>query len=417
MPRARKSDVSGKRIYDKKHFCLYCGKPESKIARHLRLKHKEELLVKSIINSEDDQKQKHEKWDLLRYKGDYYHNLKILKIGGELVVWRRPAPDSIVDVKDYVPCEYCLVFITKKEMWRHSRKCPMRKDGNACSLKNSEMLLYPSLYCDGASDELKHLVLKNMIRDEVGNVVFRDTLITTYGSFQLSSCGLKKLHSISERMRLMARLLIQLRTETGQHASNLADFIMPEMFENVVLCTKRMGGYSMDTEEGEPVASFRFPSVPLKVGYTIEKCAGLLRSIGIKTRDVLVEQNAIKFLKLYEVEWGPSIATICLKTLGTNRFNKVQLLPVTDDLLKLRQFMKDGITIHRRALEKNCNLQNWRNLAEVLGCRLTIFNKRRVNEVFTMLLSRYENRKKWKDSELSEIKETLTPLEKKLMNR
>ena len=101
---------------------------------------------------------------------------------------------------------------------------------------------------------------------------------------------------------------------------------------------------------------------------------------------MLVKENEIKFLKLCETEWGPPIVTVCLKTLGTNYFNKVQLLPVTYDLLKQRQYMKDGKTIDRRAPDKNCTLQNWRNLTEVLVSRLTILNKRRVHKVFNLLL-------------------------------
>lgn len=36
------------------------------------------------------------------YKGDYYYNLKILKIAGELIVLRCAASDLIVVVKDHV---------------------------------------------------------------------------------------------------------------------------------------------------------------------------------------------------------------------------------------------------------------------------------------------------------------------------
>ena len=94
--------------------------------------------------------------------------------------------------------------------------------------------------------------------------------------FNCHDVSYKSYIPISERMRLMTRFLIQLRTETGQHASKLTDFIIPQMFETVVLCTKGMGGFSMDTEEEVPVASFRSPAVPLKVGYTMENCAGVL---------------------------------------------------------------------------------------------------------------------------------------------
>ena len=101
----------------------------------------------------------------------------------------------------------------------------------------------------------------------------------------------------------------------------------------------------MNTEEGEPVASFSSPSVPLKVGYTHQKCVGLLTGIGIKKWNVSIKENAVKFK--YKLEWDTSISTISLKFLSS--FNKVQLLPVKDDLMIIGKFMKKGIKIHLRS--------------------------------------------------------------------
>lgn len=44
------------------------------------------------------------KFDHLRHKGDYHHNIKFLKVGGgDLVVWRRPTSGAVVIILDYLP--------------------------------------------------------------------------------------------------------------------------------------------------------------------------------------------------------------------------------------------------------------------------------------------------------------------------
>ena len=113
-----KSDTSGKRIYDKRHYCLFCGSTECKVARHIQGVHQDELIVKQILHLKDVKK-RYKKWSLLRFKGDYYCTINFLKTGGEFVVWRCPRPNDTVDPIDYVPSKYCFTFIKRKDMWCH----------------------------------------------------------------------------------------------------------------------------------------------------------------------------------------------------------------------------------------------------------------------------------------------------------
>ena len=99
-----------------------------------------------------------------------------------------------------------------------------------------------------------------MNKDEITDIIFHDELITTYGSFNLSSSGLRKINTISERMRLLGKLLKELRSKTGQSKASLSDIIKPEQFELFLTCTKTLGGFTMTTAEGEPVTSFTKPS-------------------------------------------------------------------------------------------------------------------------------------------------------------
>ena len=85
--------------------------------------------------------------DNLRTRGNFFQKVKALRVGGELIVWRRPTVHDVIDVTGYRPCPYCFVFVTKKEMWRHVKRCPANTgEDDGKSLKKSELLLFPNKY-------------------------------------------------------------------------------------------------------------------------------------------------------------------------------------------------------------------------------------------------------------------------------
>ena len=366
-----------------------------------------------------EKKKKDTKLNLLRFQGDFYHNTKVLKHGGELVVWRRPGAGEIICHTDYVPCVHCLAFVTKKEMWRHLKTCENKANTNNNDIvAQCQLLLYPNKYSIGASQELITMVLDNMNKDDIYQCLSSDSLITTYGSYLLGvTAGFKKVNNISQRMRVLARLLLTIRKKTNNTALWLSDILRPEHFDTVIDATKELGRYNMQNDDGEIVPTFSIPSLPLLIGYALEKCASLMNGIGIKSKDQVCVTNAKDFLKLYKLEWNTKISAICIKNMNLKKFNKCQLLPITDDLLKVRSYMKENIPLFTKDLFKEPTLQNWRKLAELTGSRLTIFNRRRGNEAFNLLLKRFKERGNYMAAEMEEIKESLTPLEKRLMMR
>ena len=100
-----------------------------------------------------------------------------------------------------------------------------------------------------------------------------------------------------------------------------------------------------------------------------------------------------------------------------SKFNRITLLPITDDLLIVRKHLQTEIPRLTEKLNDSKDLDDWRAFAEAVGCRLTIFNRRRGNEVYQMLISKFESRDQRKESEIEEIKNSLSPLEKRLMDR
>ena len=213
----------------------------------------------------------------LRCLGDFYHNMKVLKTGGELMIVRRPAPDDVVVYTDYVPCTFCLGFITVAEMWRHIKTCSLREESPSSNNKNliehSKVIIHANKYAKTVTAELT-VILESMMKDQITEVVQKDELICAYGSFLLSSRGLKRSNFISQRMRILARLLLKVK-ETND-VGTLTKLIDPKHFDLVIEATKQLGGFSLETEDGEQVPSFSTPSLPLKIGYSLEKCAFLL---------------------------------------------------------------------------------------------------------------------------------------------
>ena len=70
-----------------------------------------------------------------------------------------------------------------------------------------------------------------------------------------------------------------------------------------------------------------------------------MRGIAIKRNYSTLEQQANRFGHLYTLEWHIKISSIANKTLDQNKFEKVNLLPITDDLLKVRQFLVKEIPL------------------------------------------------------------------------
>ena len=76
--------------------------------------------------TDEGRKRKQVDLDILHFKGDFAHNIKVLKVGGELKVWRRPDEEGI-SYQMFTPCTFCLAFVQKHELWRHAAVCPLNE--------------------------------------------------------------------------------------------------------------------------------------------------------------------------------------------------------------------------------------------------------------------------------------------------
>ncbi|XP_026119128.1 uncharacterized protein LOC113098313 [Carassius auratus] len=82
---SQKTD-DGSRRYTKKHYCLFCEKPQSKIARHLELVHGDQSEVAKAISSPKNSKERKLQLTILRKRGDRAHNVDVIRKGKGVIV-------------------------------------------------------------------------------------------------------------------------------------------------------------------------------------------------------------------------------------------------------------------------------------------------------------------------------------------
>lgn len=419
----------GKRVWDKKHYCKFCGIPFAKLPRHFAQMHSDEVDVSHFLACDVKSTKRKLLIRKLVNDGDYNHNFKVFQDKrGELIPCRRPSASCTGSVvpNDFVPCEMCFGMFMKSDLWKHRKKCSLRpcdaENGNSVRrrhMQSSNALLLP--ICDEASKGLKHSILHTMNNDDVSDVVRSDRLIARFGSRLFMKNGhLTHRHQyISQRMRELGRLVLGLADTVGKVRVNLADYIHPSKFESIVNAIYLVCGFNHETH------SFRNPSLPLKLGHSLKLCAEIVQAEAIIGDNQRRRAEAGDFIELCTRLWKWKISTHAISDLRQKKFNKPQLLPLTADIAKLHKFLVNAAQENAACLiasigvaeadttgETKADVGAWSALAQIALCQTVIFNRRRGGETERIKLSQFELCAKTVPDEV--ILSSLSPIERQL---
>jgi len=119
---SQKTD-DGSRRYTKKHYCLFCEKPLSKIARHLELVHKDQSEVTKAISSPKNSKERKLQLTILRKQGNRAHNIDVIRKGKGVIVPCKQASSPNVNPNKFLHCANCQGLFKKRFLWK---RCPLR---------------------------------------------------------------------------------------------------------------------------------------------------------------------------------------------------------------------------------------------------------------------------------------------------
>ena len=407
------------RLYDKLNTCYYCEKEYLKVGRHLQQVHKDCPEVIKALSFPAKSAERLKELDKIRLMGNFVHNSKVLEANaGELKVVRRPNVGLKANPFEYLPCLYCHGFFDQKELYKHVASCTFADDEKEVHPRRvrftCSLLLAPNKSSLGSSEKLSEHVLPRMKTDQISLAARNDEVILRYGSSLLQKHGKDKANYVSQHMRELGRLLVEGRKIAKMPSLSMKDFISPDKFDILVQATKNESGYQDDADH---LREYTSPSTALKLGYAIKKAAYIVRGQAIRNRDTTVQTNVEDFLKLHEQEWAEKISVKALNSLAFKKHNKPECLPVTEDLLKLREFQLKKIQELSERLEIFAYPEIWRELATICLSRVIVFNKRRSGEASRLRVDSYNSRPDWNIHQNEEITTSLSPQEKELCKR
>ena len=405
------TNVDGRK-YDKKYVCFYCDKPQTKLPRHLQSAHSQESAVSDWMAEKDD-KLRSAKLTKLRNLGNHMQNCKVLKEErGELIVKYRPTVN--VDPRDFVPCPTCYGYYAKKFLWKHS--CPLetvtgasrnRKRGQR--VRNGTLLL-PSTSSSQSGVEELLLELKN---DNISRVIKSDKLILMLARKENAKHGHDpELRNYSRtKLREIARLVVETRVVIKDPNATLTSLVDPAKYNSVVTALKNVAGFDSITHK------YKVPSLALKLGQTLKKCATILKAEGLITGNDVDVIRSTKFLEVCDVKLTEDISIHAHRTLTEEKRNKAKRLPLAADIMRLTTYLKETAQVQKDTLRHGTTVHPtaWMTLNELTLTQVMLFNRRRQGEISKMSLNDYES-KSSPDAE-DHLYDSLSDFEKELCKK
>lgn len=134
----------------------------------------------------------------------------------------------------------------------------------------------------------------------------------------------------------------------------------------------------------------------------------------INSREVV--ESLKTFLQVLEANWKYDISHLAGNNLQLNNWNKITIVPLARDIKLLKDYLtKDGAEAANKLKNNNANVKAYRDLLELVYCRVLLLNRKRPGELERLLLATYDQAKTRESYE--EFGDALSPTEKVLASR
>ncbi|KAF5271122.1 hypothetical protein FQR65_LT17728 [Abscondita terminalis] len=284
-------------------------------------------------------------------------------------------------------------------------------------LSASQTLVAASISANNTLHKLrvKEEVFNIMRADEIAFVAKSDALICHFGEQYLKKHSRQQMATVcSNKMRELARLLIEFRIVKNDKSIRLCDLLDPTLFDLVIECAKKIGGYDATTK------TYRAPSLSSHIGTSLKQISDLLIRLLLKkdiSINILETEAKIKqvkqFRELVNTQWTTEISSLAFKNLNETKSNKPIILPLTKDIMKFKTYVTDVANKAIAILNNNNNdSKEYRNLVDATLTLTILYNRRRIGDVQYTKLETYL--KNFSTINQDECLNTLTDAEKLL---
>jgi hypothetical protein len=351
--------------------------------KHAEKKEVKELLRINEMNISKEEKQEKRKnvLTLLRNKGNHRHNIKVKNSGeGLIILARAPSGDGPFYLDTYKPCPSCFAWVMNLAKHRtQTNRCvgadtKINKREAECLATVLEEV--PLTSC--ASKELMEEVFSKFAsNDKISEIITNDTLLIKFGNVVIKENyknPLKRGKYTSDKLRLLGRLVFEMRNKSGNNDLSASDALRPSEFMSVLNAVQVVSGIEED--------SFHHPSNARKLGQHLKKLAGIKETEAIMSDDndqQIKQQEARDFLILMEKKWPAEISVRASATIAERNFNKKTELPLPSDLKKVSDYLQNEAgKLDSVDLKDD---RNYLRAVEIIQARLLTYNKRRPGEL------------------------------------
>ncbi|KYN08439.1 hypothetical protein ALC62_00571 [Cyphomyrmex costatus] len=379
---------------NKKHFCFYCKKLQTKIARHLELVHSIEKEVKGFTYLPKGNPERKKLIDAIRKKGDYLFNTDRGFNTTELIVCRRPSILRKRNATDFICCASCKGYFTKNNIRHHAATCLHQQNKRCVNILGKKVS--GRIHSD-ASNILRNKIFPILRDDEVTRIIRYDGLVILYAN----KMSIKYRYDYQEdmiraRLRLMGRFLITLK----KIQPAITDFLSlydPCFYDNCISAVRVVTRYNEENN------TFGAPSVASGLGTLLKQVGNIFISDCIKKYKL--EE---KFLKLLSEDYITSINKGVEETMTKNRRQKEILLPNLKDIQILHEYLLKERTSNYEKLQRSFSYSTWLNLAKSTLLSILLFNRRRPGELEHVLIEDYERYESLNENNYPDLFATLT---------
>ncbi len=316
-----------------KNYC--CQKPQSKLARHLE-KHKTEAEVLEALSYPKGSVKRRRLLEKLRNHGNFQHNVEVLKSGTGQIKLKRTSKQS-----KFIHCVYCKGMFSRKELWRHTRRCHFiqeRSSGKSIRAKGLRLAttaesVFSENICKGVwklLDPMRQDDVTAVVRNDFGILQLAQTLYNKHGH------DTTKYEYIRQKLRELARVLLILRADS---IYTIEEAVKPGNFLKVVKAVKKVSGFDEETQ------SYAAPSLALKIWHSLQKIADIIHCRALMTDNEDLMKSTEGFKSLYTSKWCELVSHSALNTLSENKFNKPSTLPFTQDVQLLHNHLKQAAKV------------------------------------------------------------------------
>ena len=359
----------GDRVYNAYHACYYCNKLVQHIPIHMKT-HRNISEVKEILADPNSN------FDELRRRGDDKHNRAVVEERkGEIVGLAKRPKDDVLDITLYGPCPHCALWVLIKHVKQHYKKCS--KINATSKIDNKKLVLQVQIMAghitSNPSDLLKEEVFSSMKNDDVGMVAKNDDLIVALGESwlrrNLPNVEKRKYYT-SQRMRLAAKLKMEVHKEIMDESATMWQIMSPKFFDDVCMSAiKCCIPFSDDIED------LSSPSNALKLKYDVKRLINAKWAFAIKKGDEEAEKECQKFVQLMDIEWGEKVTKLARMVLDQRRYEETKELPAPGDVKQLTAYLIQQIK------QTPLSAGNFWRLIPLLQTRIMLYNKRRSGEI------------------------------------